>query len=118
MENIRNSNNINNIIQSKDFMFVLYSSALSSQIVLLSDVLTKTIIIPIIDKHFFDGNLKQENFTSLYPENMNTTQNINTSLILNKNNIEFDIGKILYVLIRFIIIILLLVIFYNIFIYF
>lgn len=112
---MENPKNINNIVQSKDFMFILYSGALASQIVLLSDTLTKTIAIPLIDKYFFDGNLKQENFTSLYPENMNTTQNINASLLINKDDLSFDIGKILYVLIRFVIIILFLIIFYYIF---
>lgn len=109
------SNDLNKVVQSKDFMFVLYSSALASQVVLLSDVLAKTIVIPLIDKYFFDEKLKQENFTSLYPENVNNTQNINASLIIKRNGVEFDIGKILYVLVRFIIIIILLIIFYNIF---
>lgn len=108
------SESINDVVKSKHFMIILYSSALASQVVLLSDVLTKTVIIPLLDKHFFNNNFKQENYTSLYAD-VNTPQNMNASLIINKNGIEFDIGKIFYVLIRFIIIIIFLIIFYRIF---
>lgn len=100
-------------LKNRDFTFFLCTGALAAQVLLVSDTLTTSLFIPIIDKYMFNNNIQkistgnQEHLTNNYQDNGNV------SLIVEKNNIKFDVGKILQAFIRLIIVIFILAIIYK-----
>jgi hypothetical protein len=103
-------------LKNRDFIFFLCTGAFATQVILISDVITTSIIIPIIDKKFFNNSIQKNNVENL--KNIGLINNPNSeikniSLIVEKNNIKFDIGKIIHAILRLIIVIIILRIIYK-----
>lgn len=79
-------------LKQRDVIYTLCAASISTQIVLVADLITNSCIMPIIDKNHNDKKI--ENFT------------------LNVKGAKIELGKLLIAIVRILIIILILYIIY------
>ena len=109
---------LKNYLKNRDFAFFLCTGSIATHIILISDVITTSIILPIIDRYLFNDKLIKHNVENLINEPLTTGSPFeikNISYIVKKNNIDYDIGKIIHVSLRLMITILILTILYKLF---
>lgn len=101
-----------NFLNEKDYIVFICTGVLVSQILLVCDGIISAIILPIINFILFNDEKKIEHYkTNIYKK---SSVDDLEKIEINVGGIKFDIGQIIYIIIRFIIIIIVLNIMFKI----
>lgn len=115
-----------NFLNEKDYIVFICTGVLVSQILLICDGIISAVILPLISFIFFNNEKQLENYkTNLYKKsNVKNIEHYKSNIDhqkvdfekieINIGGINFDLGQIIYIIIRFIIIIVVLNILYKI----
>lgn len=91
-------------LKNRDFTFFICTGVLASQVLLICDVIISAIIFPIINKLFFHNRLSIEHYNNTI-ENKDDVDDRNNPIIININGVNINLGKIIYTILRLVIII-------------
>ncbi len=96
-------------LQGKHVVFFICTAVLAQQVLLMCDTIITAIIFPIVNKVFFNNRLNKEHFLV----HSNTQNNNPDDIYIKLFDIHFNMTKITYTGIRFIIILIVLNILYK-----